>query len=278
MKAVAGQQPSYALGHSPQELDRLVRQAEVFAPFTRQLFQQAGIAPGMHVLDVGCGAGDATFVASELVGPKGKVVGADISVSAIERSRQRADTLGIGNVRFVLGDPSLMMFESEFDAVVGRIVLMYYAEPMQALRKLADLVRRGGVIAFQEFDMSNMRTFPPTPTFEMAAGLMRQLLSASGARINIGLELTSIFLNAGLPEPSLRMDAVAGGPLQFPFDIVAATIHSLAPAIERLNVSSATKIEVEALERRMREEALTSKGIAISPGLIGAWSRKPGQA
>jgi len=49
--------PSYALGHSEQELARLCRQGQAFLPFTRQLFEQAGIGANMHVLDVGSGAG-----------------------------------------------------------------------------------------------------------------------------------------------------------------------------------------------------------------------------
>jgi SAM-dependent methyltransferase len=275
MKAATGQQPIYALGDSPQELQRLVRQAEVFAPFTRQLFQQAGINPGMRVLDVGCGAGDVSFLTAEQVGDSGEVVGVDISASAIEWSRHRAAMQGFANVSFVLGDPALMSFENEFDAVVGRLLLMYYAEPAKALRKLTNHVRSGGIIAFQEFDMSNMRSFPPTPTFERAANLMREALTSTGARVNIGLELTSIFPDAGLPEFLLRMDAVIGGPSQFPYDIVAATIQNLLPTIERLKLGSTAEIQIDVLERRMREEALACKAVALAPGLIGAWGRRP---
>jgi protein-L-isoaspartate O-methyltransferase len=67
-------QVEYALGHSSRELDRLSFQAAVFAPFTRQLFTQAGIKPGMRVLDVGSGSGDVSFLAGELVGESGHVV------------------------------------------------------------------------------------------------------------------------------------------------------------------------------------------------------------
>src|SRR5262249_54917865 len=73
MKEALAKQSRYALGHSEQELERLSRQAEIFEPFTRQLLQQAGISRGMRVLDVGCGSGDVSFLASELVGPSGKV-------------------------------------------------------------------------------------------------------------------------------------------------------------------------------------------------------------
>jgi len=71
------QDSTYALGHSQRELERLSRQAQLFEPFTRQLLQQAGIAAGMRVLDVGSGSGDVTFLVAELVGQSGEVIGAD---------------------------------------------------------------------------------------------------------------------------------------------------------------------------------------------------------
>ena len=124
MNTAASQQSSYALGHSEQELERLAHQAQVFAPFTRQLFQQAGIGSGMRILDVGCGAGDVAFLAAALVGPNGEVVGADHSAAAVEWALARAQKQRISNVKFLEGDPTVMDFEQPFDAVVGRLVLM----------------------------------------------------------------------------------------------------------------------------------------------------------
>ena len=80
---------AYALGHSDEELARLSRQAQVFEPFTRQLFQQAGISPGIRVLDVGCGSGDLSFLAAELVGSGGEVTGADRAAEAAQRANAR---------------------------------------------------------------------------------------------------------------------------------------------------------------------------------------------
>jgi tRNA A58 N-methylase Trm61 len=63
---------AYVLGHSERELERLRLQAQLIDPITRQFLIEAGIAPGMRVLDVGCGAGDVTFLAADLVGPPGR--------------------------------------------------------------------------------------------------------------------------------------------------------------------------------------------------------------
>src|SRR5207245_6163289 len=161
MNIAASQQSSYALGHSQQELELLAHQAQLFAAFTRQLFEQAGIVPGMRILDVGCGAGDVAFLAAESVGPNGEVVGADRSAAAVEWAVARAQKQGISNVKFLEGDPVVLKFEQQFDAVVGRLVLMYYLDPIDAIRKLARHVRRGGLIIFQEFDME-YSSFVPT--------------------------------------------------------------------------------------------------------------------
>jgi ubiquinone/menaquinone biosynthesis C-methylase UbiE len=47
----------------------------MYEAFTRQLFHEAGLLPGMRVLDVGCGGGDVALLPSEFVGPTGEVVG-----------------------------------------------------------------------------------------------------------------------------------------------------------------------------------------------------------
>src|SRR6266705_6480382 len=108
METRAGQQSFYALGHSEQELQRLSRQGQALGRFTRQLFEEAGISRGMRVLDVGCGSGDVAFLAADLVGPGGEVVGADRERTAVVWANARAHSRGMKNVNFIEGDPAEM--------------------------------------------------------------------------------------------------------------------------------------------------------------------------
>jgi SAM-dependent methyltransferase len=276
MKQTASSQKMYALGHSEKELERLSRQAQAFEPFTRQLFQQAGISTGMRVLDVGCGSGDVAFLAADLVGPSGEVIGADCGAAAVDRATARAHARDFRNVRFLEGDPAELQFDRKFDAIVGRIVLMYYPDPVGTIRKLAGHLRGGGLIVFQESDFANCRSVPLAPIFERHVGWIKQALSASGARIQIGLELYSMLLAAGLPDPSMRMDAlIGGGPDSPSYDLVAEGIGSLLPVLEKLNITTAAEVDLPTLAQRMRDEVVASKGVVLSPALIGAWSRKP---
>ena len=68
---------AYALGHSDFELKRLDRQAQLLRPATREFLEAAGMTAGMRVLDVGSGTGDVAFLAADIVGPSGEVVGTD---------------------------------------------------------------------------------------------------------------------------------------------------------------------------------------------------------
>ena len=67
----------YPFANRAAEDERLVAQGALFDPLTRRLLQQAGIASGMRVLDLGSGAGNVARLAAELVGPAGAVVGVE---------------------------------------------------------------------------------------------------------------------------------------------------------------------------------------------------------
>jgi hypothetical protein len=95
-------------------------------------------------------------------------------------------------------------------------VLMYYADPVDAVRRLARHLRPLGLMVFQEFDMEYVRSEPAASTFERSAELMKWTLRATGTRIRLGTELYSVFRAAGLPSPSLRMDIMIGGGAAFP--------------------------------------------------------------
>jgi SAM-dependent methyltransferase len=267
--------PHYALGHSDRELDRLARQARAFAPFTRQLLAEAGIQPGMRVLDVGCGSGDVSFLVADMVGQSGEVVGTDCGPLAIDRARQRAKLQGISNAQFLEGDPADINFCQRFDAIVGRLVLMYYPDPVFALRKLARHLRNRGLLVFQEFDEENCCSFPAVPIFEQAVRWIKETLRRTGTRMQMGLQLYPTFLRAGLPGPSLRMDALIGGGSDCPaYELIADVTESLLPAMEKLGIATADEVWIPTLAQRMRDEAVVAQAVVRSPGLIGAWARK----
>ena len=115
---------TYPLPDSSSETERLIQQSAFINPFTRALFMEAGIAPSMSVLDVGSGAGDVALLAADLVGSEGRVVGVDRNGAGLGVARARAKAAGFSHVTFREGNLDIGLDE-KFDAVVGRLVLMY---------------------------------------------------------------------------------------------------------------------------------------------------------
>ena len=73
----------------------------------------------------------------------------------------------------------------------------------------------------------------------------------------------------------MRMDALIGGGPQCPvFEVVAEVIQSLLPVMEKLNIASAAEVGISTLAQRMRDEVIALKGVVLSAGFVGAWSRK----
>jgi ubiquinone/menaquinone biosynthesis C-methylase UbiE len=87
----------YVLGHTDREQHRLIRQARVLAPATERFLRDAGIVPGMRVLDIGCGMGDVTMLVAQLVGPQGKVVSIDLDQASLSTAQRRATGAGFDN-------------------------------------------------------------------------------------------------------------------------------------------------------------------------------------
>ena len=106
------------------------------------------------MLDVGCGPGDVSIVASRLVGPTGTVLAVDAAADVIEFARTRAAALGACDIRFERIAIEDIAVDEPVDAVIGRLILMHLPNPVATLRHLASQVRPGGLIAFGETDIT----------------------------------------------------------------------------------------------------------------------------
>jgi len=265
--------PAYYLGHSVRELDRLRAQARVIDPITRRFFRDAGIIAGMRVLDVGSGAGDVALLVADLVGESGEVVGVDRAPIALAQATARADAQSRGNVFFREGDPAQMSFDRPFDAVVGRYVLHFQPDPAAMLRKLAVHVKLGGLIVFHEIDWDGVRSFPPSRTYEQCCRWILETLRLLNVETRMGIKLHATFLAAGLQAPTMRLEAVVGGPSSVSdrLHLLANQVETMAPEMERLGVATAAEIALGTLVRRMDDEIHAESSVIVGRSEIGAW-------
>ena len=277
-RMAGGAADAYAMGRSEAETERLIRQSGLYAPFTQRLFEQAGLGQGMRVLDVGTGAGDVALMVAEMVGPSGSVVGVDQNPEVLQTARARAVRAGFTNATFVQGDVGEMELDGGFDAAVGRLVLMHQSDPANTLRSVADRVRGGGIVAFQEYNVTSrsMVAFPSTQLWEDTLGWIATALERAGVETEMGFKLRRAFLGAGLPEPRMELNApVGGGPRWGGYEFAAGTLRTLLPLVERFGIATAEEVAVDTLAERLREQMVASGGVGKPPEMVSAWAPKP---
>jgi len=119
--------------------------ARQLEPAQRLLLGMAALQPGERVVETACGTGLITFPAAGAVMPTGAVVATDISEKMVEAGRARAAELGLKQVRFERMDAeSLSVDDSTFDVALCALGLMYFPDPVQALKEMLRALRHGG--------------------------------------------------------------------------------------------------------------------------------------
>jgi SAM-dependent methyltransferase len=265
----------YVLGSNDAEHERLTRQADTLAPYTERLFRDAGITVGQRALDVGSGVGDVALLAATLVGRSGSVLGIDRDSMALTKARSRATAAGASNVQFIETDLTDLRIDGDFDAIVGRFILMFLPDPVATLRSLAKHLRPGGVIVFQEPSWASFFAHAEHLPLRTACGeLLCSAFRRAGAKPDMPLTLFQGLLDSGFPTPSLRVELPiangAGGHRWLP-----ELIATLRPRFSDLGVDTRPVGEFDTLYGRLEMELDHSRSYAPLAGLVGAWARKP---
>ncbi|MAA70277.1 MAG: bifunctional demethylmenaquinone methyltransferase/2-methoxy-6-polyprenyl-1,4-benzoquinol methylase UbiE [Bermanella sp.] len=116
-----------------------------------------GVRKGDSVLDIAGGTGDLTMKFSDLVGPEGKVVLADINDSMLKVGRDRLLDKGYsGNIECVQANAeSLPFVDNSFDVVTMAFGLRNVTDKDQALREFNRVLKPGGRLLVLEFSKTN---------------------------------------------------------------------------------------------------------------------------
>lgn len=109
-------------------------------------FSLGPIREGEVVLDIGCGAGVDTLMAARMVGPKGRVVGLDVTEEMIQRAGANLSLVpSLNNVSFQVGETESLPFpDKEFDVIISNGVFNLTLNKAKALKETYRVLKPGG--------------------------------------------------------------------------------------------------------------------------------------
>jgi len=275
--AAGSREVDYVLGTSDRERQRLIRQAAQLHDMTLDAFRWGGIAPGMRVLDIGCGAGDVAMLAADLVGPSGQVITIDRDTDNLAFAQQRATEGKYTNIKFRAADILIFTEATPFDAIVGRYILLFLPDRAGALRGLLRLLRGGGSVVMVEPDFTlPFPSMPPAPLFTKVGDWLLAAIAAANINRDSGPALLRVFREAGLT--GTKMDCrqwVGGGPGYEIYWLMAELVHSMLPAMEKHGITTRAEADTDTLAARLEAEAVALGSVLFSYRSVSAWAKKP---
>ena len=266
----------YALGHTPEEYERLRAQARVWEAATGRVLDQVGLAPGASCRDSVCGPGETILLMSQRVGPAGRVVGIDLDAPLGALAQAMLHDAGHRHCEFHAHDltgPSPVP-GAPFDVVYARLLLFHLPERAAVLARLWDAVAPGGHLVVQDYDL---RSAGVLPVLDSLAELKRVIIgafTAVGCDVHAGARLPVLFGQAGLGAPdgtdvAGRLEPLASGHTMF-----ESTFRSLLPTALAHGITTEAGAAAT-LDAVSRDATRFADSPILWPLLIGAWKRKP---
>jgi SAM-dependent methyltransferase len=268
---------NYAMGFTDRERKRLMQQGAVLREPTAALFRAAGIGAGMHILDIGSGAGDVAMLAADLVGPTGSVLGLDRDAVSVAWATARVADAGYTNIQFQRCEFHHFTDARQFDGLVGRFILMYLPDPAAILKGLAVRLRTGAAVAFFEPDFTFPGvSVPEVPLFRQCGDWVVAALRASGARVDMGMRLYHTYRAAGFIKAGCMASHLSGcGHQPGLASYFSETVRSLLPKIEQHQIASLDEVGIDTLTDRLEEESRVADPQWVGLRYVGAWAKKP---
>ncbi|MFG6591391.1 class I SAM-dependent methyltransferase [Sulfitobacter sp. 1A12157] len=233
------------------------RQAELdilMQPVLDGVLARAELAPGLRVLDIGCGAGAGCLAAAQAVGNAGAVLGVDVSAPLLDLARQRAAALP--QVAFHHGDATTLELSPPYDRLISRFGVMFFADPVLSFSRMAAQLCPGAKLSFAAWGR-----IPENPFFTLPARAARATIGAMPKSDPDGPgpfafrdpeRVVTILAEAGFVDIACkitRLDLTPAGTV----DDLAQQMCEIGPASGAINHFEADPAQVEKLRQTIAE-------------------------
>lgn len=165
------------------------------------------------------------------------------------------------------------IISDDFDAIIGRRVLMYQPDPTKALEKLTERLRPGGLVVFQEADLSMVpASLTLLPLHEKSIGWIREMIRQEGCDLQMGFHLHQVFQKAGLTVQGVRAEAIVQTPTQP--SLLGDIVRAVLPRMIEHGVTTEAEVCPDTLQARLDAERIESGATFIGDMMFGAWGRR----
>ena len=261
----------YLLADQASELERLQLQSRVWEPSGRQLLSKIGSGSGERALDIGCGALGWVRILADWVGASGQVVGTDVDESLLDAARSFLEADGVSNVELVVDD----LFESKldpqsFDLVHARFVIAPLGRGREQLAAYRRLVRPGGSLVLEEWDLGSWHFNPPARAAERLIRSLAEIFAGLGGEAGRGLP--ELLREIDIEEPAVDAHVIALEPghpyLRLPLQF--------SVALESRLLQTLNEDELASLRREAETELAEPGRWGTTFTLIQSWGKLGG--
>jgi SAM-dependent methyltransferase len=252
------------------ELVRLEAQVRLVAQMELPALRNAGLKPGMHLMDVGCGPGFFAELAVRELVPQGRVTGVDVDGALLAPARERAVQGGLPIEYVLASGVAIPLDDDSCDFAYARFLFQHLDRPLEVLAEMRRVVRPGGIVMVMDSDDAGLLVHPEPPGFAALIAAAAASQRDRGGDRTIGRRLRGLFHDAGLEEvhASARLLTTDHVPPQ-------AFIHiTTAFKAELLDPKYIDPADASATLAQLREAADRPDFFGHALG-YGAWGRVP---
>jgi len=219
------------------------------------------------------------MLVAETVGPSGSVVGVDAGERAVEAARHRAREAGPRHVEFAVGtDQDLEKF-GQFDAAIGRFVLIHQPDPAEMVRRTAAAVGSGGIVAFLEPAVHvDGSTLPEIELVRAVNDSWKMFMRRALPSHDIAGRLIPCFMDAGLPEPRVLWESVVPGSDTMWLRLLVKQYETFLPFMERLGVVDSRVGDPSTLYDRILAAGKAARVQGVTSPFASAWAVRPSRS